>query len=560
MRTNQRSSPNDLLSIANEYFRYLGRTFPVMCLSDEFYFFPRAEEAASHLNKVESFERDIIVEANRKVGVWLGELEQVREEMDEAGVRLLKQSMAGFLREFETRKVWRDDPTLYLKVSLIGLDQLVSLESQGQELERDWVRERLRSIPKLLASGKKNILRVSLPCREASLEMVQQCMNFLRQSFAPWLEFRYGWDRTLKRDMADAAEAVEDFKGFLPSVLEDPAFAAGEEILALTLKESFGFQGSVADVLDISREEERNAEKVLGKLARQIDPEKNWREIYNGILIKGLRPYNVLDYYRQEVVGLEAFYRQKVLLPLPPPGSVLVEETPLYLQPIRATASYCAPFPAQREAIGRFFVNLGNGSPKRGTHSDLSALHRECRFLTAHETYPGHHVLDWARTNLSNPIRRQVESAFFYEGWACYGEQLTDESGYQPDPCQSLIRVKRELWRAVRSRLDVELHTGTLSFKEGAALMEKLGYSRESALKQARRYALTPGYQLCYTLGKRELLRLRERFVPPLSLEQFHLTVLKGGEIPFDCLERSLEKLTARFIDRTSAPEKPTSA
>ena len=163
MITNHQSSLNDLLSIANEYFRYMGRTFPVMCLSDEFYFFPRAEEAAYHLNKLEFFERDIIVEANRKVGQWLGDLDRIGEGMDEAGARLLKQSMAGFLREFDIRKVWRDDPTLYLKVSLIGLDQLISLESQGQKLERDWVRDRLRSIPKLLASGKKNILRVSLP-------------------------------------------------------------------------------------------------------------------------------------------------------------------------------------------------------------------------------------------------------------------------------------------------------------------------------------------------------------------------------------------------------------
>jgi uncharacterized protein (DUF885 family) len=247
-----------------------------------------------------------------------------------------------------------------------------------------------------------------------------------------------------------------------------------------------------------------------------------------------------LDYYRSEVVGLETFYRQAGLLSLPPPGSVVVEETPQYLQPIRATASYSAPFCSRGLGRGRFFVNVESDPQQGSSERDLSGLHRECRFLSAHETYPGHHVLDWNRMHLTDPIRRQIESAFFYEGWACYGEQLTDESGYQQDLRHSLIRVKRDLWRAVRARLDIELHMGSLSFEKGVELLQQLGYPRENAVKQVRRFTLTPAYQVCYTLGKREILRLKDEFVPPLSLQEFHAILLGEGEIPFDSLKRSL--------------------
>ncbi len=35
---------NEILKIGQTYFNYLATNYPVMCLSDEFYFFPRAKE------------------------------------------------------------------------------------------------------------------------------------------------------------------------------------------------------------------------------------------------------------------------------------------------------------------------------------------------------------------------------------------------------------------------------------------------------------------------------------------------------------------------------------
>ena len=162
-------------------------------------------------------------------------------------------------------------------------------------------------------------------------------------------------------------------------------------------------------------------------------------------------------------------------------------------------------------------------------------------YLSAHETYPGHHILDHLRIHHHNPIRRQIESPLFYEGWACYGEQLLDELGYVLDPSQQLILLKRQLWRNLRAVLDVKLQTERMTLAQAASEIQVLGFSSKRAQRQVRRFCLTPGYQLCYFMGTYEIDRLREKFGSRLGLKRFHNTLLGGGEIPFHLVEKKLD-------------------
>jgi uncharacterized protein (DUF885 family) len=135
-----------------------------------------------------------------------------------------------------------------------------------------------------------------------------------------------------------------------------------------------------------------------------------------------------------------------------------------------------------------------------------------------------------------------VESALFYEGWACYSEQLLDEFGYTNQPRQQLVQLKRQLWRALRAVLDVKLQTERIGVMEAARQIENLGFSPERAQRQVRRFALTPGYQSCYFLGSHEILRLRNEFASRTGLKLFHDNLLEGGEIPFCLVERRLQE------------------
>jgi uncharacterized protein (DUF885 family) len=165
-------------------------------------------------------------------------------------------------------------------------------------------------------------------------------------------------------------------------------------------------------------------------------------------------------------------------------------------------------------------------------------LHREYKFLSAHEAFPGHYLLDCVRRTLKNPIRCVIESPLFYEGWAYYAESLLDEDGYVRTPIERLVHNKRTLWRAARCMIDSGLPTGCIDRTEAEKLMEEVGYTQDEAAQLVNRFQLNPGYHLCYTLGKFEILNLRNRYGTLLGRDAFHRILLEGGELPFHLIER----------------------
>lgn len=540
----------ELLALSEDYFAFLARSLPVCCLSDEFHFMPRVELARFHQTETDCLDKAFLEEELfRKVGAWKAQLGTLAEGEDPALVGLLGQSMDSLLLHWETLALWRRDPGLYLKVAFIGLDQTMSWPFEDEEERLVLYRARLDGISRLLNGGIAQLGEVPQPAREAALEMVDTCRVFL-SGVAEKMQSEAG--SSAGGDLANkekrALEALEGFRLFLQKVAGPRRFSPGAELFEQIVGRGFGWKGDVEEAREILVQEAADKERELARLAMAIDGHRDWRSVYERTGLPEKAYGEPVSLYREEVERLEAFFNRQSVLSMPPGASVRVEPTPSYLQPIRATASYSAPpFLDDRVRQGCFFVQVAGADPaSEEGRRRFESVHREYRYLTAHETYPGHHALDWARLCQQDPIRRRVESALFYEGWACYGEQLVDELGYRPDPRQRLIRVKRDLWRAVRGRLDADLHMGSVSMERGAERLEAIGYAPRDARKQARRITLTPGYQLCYTLGKHRFLDLRRRYVPPLSVRDFHTLVVGSGQVPFACLDQALDASTPR--------------
>jgi hypothetical protein len=535
-----------LVALSEDYFSFLARSLPVCCLSDEFHFMPRVELARLHKGETDRLERAFLEEACARVRAWKAELEALAGEEDPGLAGLLGQSMDAFLLHWETLGLWRRDPNLYLKVAFIGLDQALSWPTEDPDERRVLYGARLTAISRHLAWGIDQLDEVPQPAGEAALDMVDTCRAFLSSLAAEREKDREWSGKEHSAGEKAAFEALERFQAFLQDLGGPVAFTPGAGLFEEVLGRGYGWRAAIGETMEILEQEASDKERALAELAGTIDPGREWRAIYDETRLPERAYADAVSLYRQEVQRLEAFFGAKGVLPMPPGGSVRVEPTPSYLQPIRATASYSAPpFLDDRVREGRFFVQVfGEQGSSEQARRRLESVHREYRYLSAHETCPGHHLLDWSRLNQPDSIRRRIESALFYEGWACYAEQLVDEFAYEPDPRQHLIRVKRDLWRAVRGRLDLELHTGAISLEQGAGRLEALGYAPRDARKQARRITLTPGYQLCYTLGKHCMLDLRRRFVPPLSLKDFHAIVLGSGQVPFPCLDQALDAFT----------------
>ena len=160
--------------------------------------------------------------------------------------------------------------------------------------------------------------------------------------------------------------------------------------------------------------------------------------------------------------------------------------------------------------------------------------------LASHETYPGHHLLDTSRFSHVRSCRRSIEQPLFYEGWACFAEELMKLTGYFPLHTDHLLLAKRRLWRAVRGKVDMGLQTGRMDIKTAAMYLHKTGISMERAMSTARKYSLNPGYQLCYSIGLHKFLMLYERYGKN-NLHFFLHTILNQGEINFLDLEMLLK-------------------
>ncbi len=542
---------------SSSYFSFMAKRFPVMCASDEFHFVPRAREAAEHFDQVDNLD-SLSVEESISVlqnfGTILerldpGEGEPLEDVIDREH---LKASVAGALLELSENRSWCHNPLLYLKIAFIGLDHALTKPCETSRERVDRARSRLDGMCRLLRQGMGNLSRIPRSFHQAATLMAGDCERYLAEVSRVMPKGEPGLHEGLERSLS----ALGEFSAFLGSVSPIPDGAFASSPVETVLKDHFRSLKSLEEVYEIGREEWSDCLGKLEALGRRIDGGRSWRELYHGYLPSEVATRDTLELYEGEMGSLQAFFKDHGFAGAMDGRFPLIRPTPTYLQSVRSSASFCAAFTRDVMEADFFYITVALPGRRGREASDLlrKRLHREYRFLTAHETFPGHFLLDSTRRMLSNPVRSQIESPLFYEGWAYYVESLLVDYGYVEQPIECLVDLKRRLWRAARCRIDIGLAAGFMSMGDALDLLTTAGFSREEAVTQVERFRLNPGYQLCYTLGRYEIVRLRERHGPAMGLDRFHRTLLAGGEIPFHLLERKLEEVasTENHPDRSA--------
>ena len=155
-----------LLKLAGDYFRFTACAYPVMSLSDEFYFFPRPSQAIQYMNNLDSLDEEKIKQDISYIKALKLSLERLDiKDMDletQIDWHLLKQSIAGFLREFQQVKIWRNDPNLYLK-------------DIHEELA-----SRIKQIPRLVNEAKLNLGIIPIFYKQTALQMAKVQIDYLK--------------------------------------------------------------------------------------------------------------------------------------------------------------------------------------------------------------------------------------------------------------------------------------------------------------------------------------------------------------------------------------------
>lgn len=536
--------PKPAENLAASYFQTLSEYFPVMCSSDEFDFLPRAQAACESFTLFENLDKGRITEICRRIKQYRHQFEQAGRRTDQFETMIDLEALAAnagaVLFELEEARNWQSNPLIYLKIAMIGLDQALHkpAATRDQKLHRSI--SRISGIPQLLRQAVANLVQVPAVYLEAAQAMIRDSCRYLSELQQQQADSSRN---AFVREIPKAILSLQGFAEALGSVpIAVPGSAQGSALEQRTAKH-FLCRRPVAEIYEIGGEEWRQSRVRLEELKNRIDPHQTWLSLYQRYQPDIPEGIDTFQLYGGEIQALEHFFGALRFPGMTGCAPLEVCQTPTYLRSVRSAASFSAACRGLDGEQDLFYITT-RADEKRNRHdltSLIKRLHREYRFLTAHETVPGHHLLDSIRRCLPNPVRRQLESPLFYEGWAYYAESLLLEYGYVDNPMEQLVDAKRRLWRAARCRIDVGVNTGRLSREQAMELLVQAGLNGNEAGRQVDRFRLNPGYQICYTLGRHEISALRTKYEPVLGRERFHRLLLTGGQLPFHLIERRLQ-------------------
>ena len=179
-----------------------------------------------------------------------------------------------------------------------------------------------------------------------------------------------------------------------------------------------------------------------------------------------------------------------------------------------------------------------------------------------HEGVPGHHLQLAQLTYRAADLNRfQRVAAFvpgYSEGWALYAERLMGELGYLENPAYELGMLRAQAFRAMRVVVDIGVHVGLQipaneayhpaeTWSPGLMLPFAIehGHHPEDFLRsEVDRYLGWPGQAICYKVGERAWLAVREqargRGGAAFNLKAFHNRALNLGPMGLAQLGREL--------------------
>jgi hypothetical protein len=456
-----------------------------------------------------------------------------------ADLDMLQASCSGLLIELEQHRSWESNPLITLKIVFIGLDQALNKPCQNEEERSHRIRSRLDQARRVVNRACSSLALVPEGYHAAALEMIQDGRTYL-SDISSNLDSKSPLVRG--EDLAGLDQSLERFSRFLTGLDPVPDRHMVRHTLETTLREHFLDSRSLRELESLAADEFGSALSRLNALQGELNPRKTWQEIYQSLNPPGFGAMDTFSLYRRTIEDLQSFFAPSVFSVQPDEAPLKLVPTPTYLRSVRSSASFSAALTRGEPSFFFLSPEPPGGFERQADKARSRRLNREVAFLTAHETLPGHHLLDARRRSLGNPVRRQLESPLFYEGWATYAESLLRDRGFLQGPANELLEEKRRLWRAARCLIDLRRHSGAYDRDSAAQLLIQSGFSRNEALTQVDRFQLNPGYQICYTGGLLEFKRLKEAWGPKLGWDRFHELVLDLGELPFDRLERCLSQ------------------
>lgn len=463
-------------------------------------------------------------------------LRTLRDELDGQGIegpteatidaRALRGVLSAKLLELEREQQWRRNPERAVEIALNGCSALLLRDSVPRPERVSALRSRLAELPRYLAEARAAWSDVPVIWARTGADAAAAGAGFVDQEIARVLTSNEL--ASVAEPAANAADALRETAAHLYELPDTGAdWRAGEAIVAEHLRVEHHLPDSPSGLATRGR---RLVADTMAAL-EAIDPE--WPTTLDRIKLDHPSADALVDSYRSEMERARGFVDEHRLAPSTD-AELEVRATPSFMTATSPYAAYDPPGYFEPDQRGIFWVTVPDGP---GATDRLRDHGRAWISITAiHEGYPGHHQQLTRANAVAGLARALADSTLTIEGWAFYCEEMLGEVGYYDDVGLRLAQLKDQLWRAVRVVLDMELHCGDLSFDAAVAqLVDTASLEPDNARAEALRYTSSPTYQVCYAIGKAEILALREAWKrksgAAYELGDFHDTLLSYGNV-----------------------------
>ena len=461
-------------------------------------------------------------------------------------------SIRSQLLDLQNIRMWEKNPDKYSSGIAGSVFPIISrsFAPPSERLKSVIAREQLAK--RLLGQARANLRNPPRIYTEVAIEQLPGNIEFFKKDVPA--AFQAVTDRALldqfhesNQGVIDALGAYEKFlkADLLPRSKGD--FRIGAENFSQKLLYDEMVDTPLDKALEIGFQNLRQNQQALRETAAKIDARRPPHEILQDLQKDHPPADRLLQIFRDVLGGLRDFVVQHKIVTLPSMTLPVLEESPPFMRAL-TTASMDTPRPYEKVATEAFFnVTLPerNWSPEK-IEEHLESFNRGTIISTAvHEVYPGHYTQFLWVQNAPSKVRKLIGAHTNSEGWAHYTEQMMLDQGYgNGDLKLRLGQIQDALLRNARYIVGVEMHTGKMTFEQGVDFFVKEGYqTRALGLIETKRGTSDPTY-LYYTLGKLEILKLREDYRKArgagFSLIDFHNQFLAQGFPPIKIIRRSM--------------------
>jgi uncharacterized protein (DUF885 family) len=432
----------------------------------------------------------------------------------------------------DVERPFERNPGFHLSHALTGLYLLLARSPVDPAQRARAILSRLEALPGFLDRAAKAVTRPDSSFVEMARAMVPGGVSLVHQALDGGVDFSALDPAALAETRQNAVEALAAFGDALVIMQEMAGsnFAIGRELFDRKLQTWHLLAENADQLYRYGEKLRKEATAELERRANELRPGASWRDMVAALRQDRPNRDQALAEYSAAMRRARDFTAKKGFVKVPD-AELAVVETPEFLRALVPYVAYQGPGAFDDDQRGTFFVTLPpKGEPWR------SDCRSELPNTAVHEGFPGHHLQIVTGNKLKRKVRRILATPATREGWALYCESLMAEEGFL-EPPQRFFQAHHLLWRALRIIIDVSLHTRGMTWQQASQIMQdELGFEAKLADAEARRYCAYPTYQLCYAVGRREILQLRDDARKArggkFALPAFHEELLAYGSYP----------------------------